>query len=571
MTTTDAPRPAKGKTAAEALVTGLAVTLALVLLNAATCGSHRKVDLTETGIYSLSPASKRMVEKLPEKLTITAYFGNVPAEYADRQAYVEGLLEEYDDAGGAKVEYIRYDVDASDSQEALPRQKELEAEGVKKLYLIIGGDEGAKQVPAYFHVQFSYLDKKETWEVRSGRDLALEGMEFEFSSRIRRLTAGKKKVGVTRGFGEPERIQVLSQPGVDIGQGIRIGLADFYDVVPLDWKSSPQAVREVDVVLVNGPTQRVSEPALWELDQHVMAGKPAIFLVKGMDWKSSANQVQMMAQPDQEAPYMGTPVDDGLGELLAHWGFEVQRNVIIDGKASVTGVVPVGQPPLLTNAFFPKAQVLNPGRGGVLEGIPGIVAPYASVVKLVGPLEKDAPGFQVEPLLRTSPYAFAKSDMVIITRQTQRIAAEGSAPGPFMLGVAAAGPWPSFFAGKPAPAGAAEAVAAPKTVAPAGTRVVVIGGQALADDATFSIMRMVGDPSFVNGFVAMHNLVDWAAQEQDLVGVRTKQVLRPLEPVAKGKKLALKYGNVAGVPLAFVIFGIVVWRTREARRRRVKL
>jgi ABC-type uncharacterized transport system involved in gliding motility auxiliary subunit len=575
----------KTRSAVESLVLCVAAGAALILLNTLSCQSHQKVDLTENGVYSLSPASKRMVKNLPEKLTIKAYFGNVPAEYADRQSYVENLLEEYADAGGKKVDYVRYDVDASDSKDALPKQKELADDGVQKLYLISVKDDENKQVPAYFHVVFQYLDKKEIWSIKQGRDLDLEGMEYEFSSRIRRLSAGKKKIGITQGFGESQAFQAISQPGVDVGQGVRLGLADLYDVTPVDWNKKPSSIRDVDILIVDGPTQHVSDVAKYELDQFVMAGKPVVFLMKGMDFKSSQNQMQAMMQPDADSPYIGQPVDSGLDDLLQHWGFQVEKNVILDGKMSVPGVVPLGNPPLLTNVFFPKVQVLSGDRNGVLDGIPGLIMPYASVVKLVPPLDKDSADYKVQALARTSPYSFAHGDMLVLTRQTVTIDAKGQPKGPFLVGAAAAGPWPSFYADKPKPAGA-DAPALPdpsnptapppapleqKKVAPAGTRLVVVGGQAFADDTTFGMMRMVGDPSYLNGYIALHSMVDWAMQDQELLSVRSKQVLRPLEPVEKGKKLLVKYGNAAGVPLVFVIFGIVYWRLRETRRRKVTL
>ena len=36
-----------------------------------------------------------------------------------------------------------------------------------------------------------------------------------------------------------------------------------------------------------------------------------------------------------------------------------------------------------------------------------------------------------------------------------------------------------------------------------------------------------------------------------------------------GARNAVKYGNVVGVPLLLVFYGLVRWRTRELRRRRL--
>jgi hypothetical protein len=67
-------------------------------------------------------------------------------------------------------------------------------------------------------------------------------------------------------------------------------------------------------------------------------------------------------------------------------------------------------------------------------------------------------------------------------------------------------------------------------------------------------------------------MVDWLVQDTNLVAVRSKRVLRPLdEEKDSGQRMWIKYGNVAGVPLFLVLFGIVYWRVRETRRRRVKI
>jgi ABC-type uncharacterized transport system involved in gliding motility auxiliary subunit len=593
-----ASRPAKAKTALEALVTAVAISGALILLNVLSCGSRARVDLTEQGIYSLSTASEILVHKLPEKLSIKFYYGNVPSEYSDRQSYVENLLSEYADASGGKIDYQKYEVDASDSEKARARQKELQEDGITKLLLLSFKDDKRQQIPAYFHVKFSYLGKSEVWTVTSG-GFSLEGMEYEFSSRIQRLSSGKKKIGVTVGYGEPDRIQGLQLPGQDIGNGARIGLGDLYDVSTIDWNKDPAKLDDVDVLLVNGPTEKVSESALYYLDQFLMQGKPVILLVKGMKWETGGDQQLPMAA-EGESPYLGTPVDAGLGDLLAHWGFQVGKDVIIDPRASVPGAIPLGRgQPLETNVFFPLARVKDSGVGGVLEGMEGVPLPYASTVTLVGPLAGSHAGFEVRPLLTTSESSFAKAELMVLTRQTRLEGPKpGQAHGDYTPAYAASGAWPSFFAGKPKPQGVV--TPSPKiedknkdgvpdmpepgdevpkahvgetiAVSPASTRLIVVGGTGLAEDQTLAIMKYVSNAVYVNGFVAVHAMVDWLVQDTELVSVRAKRVLRPLsEDKDEGERLWIKYGNVAGVPLVLVLFGVVFWRVRETRRRRVKL
>jgi gliding-associated putative ABC transporter substrate-binding component GldG len=590
--TSQAPRPAKVKTAAEALLTALAVAGALILVNVLSCGTHARADLTERGIYSLSTASEILVHSLPEKLTIKGYFGNVPAEYADRQTYVENLLAEYADASGGKVTYEKFDVDASDNEKARARQKELAGQGIDKLMLFSFKDDKRQQIPAYFHVKFSYLDKNEVWTAQAG-GFTLEGLEYEFSSRIQRVSqVAQKKLGVTTGFGEPEQFQALQAKGVEAGRsGTRVGLGDMYEVAAVDWSKTPADLDKYDVLIVDGPTEKVSDAALYHLDQFLMQGKPVIVLARGMRWQAGGSDQQMPMAGEGEQPYLGQPIDSGLDALLAHYGFVVGKDVILDPRASVAGVIPLGQgEPLETNVLFPLAKVEDGDIGGVLEGLQALVLPYASTVKLTGRLDGTHEGFDVRKLLSTSPASFTKSEMMVLTRQTRiEMPKPGEAHGPYATAYAADGVWPSFFAGKPKPAGVdapdpgagnptkldtGDKPASGETIAqsPPHTRLIVVGGTGFAEDQTLAIMRFVQNPIYLNGYVAAHAMVDWLVQDTNLVAVRSKRVLRPLdEEKDPGQRMWIKYGNVAGVPLLLVLFGVVFWRVRESRRRRVKI
>ena len=99
----------KTKSAAESLITTVAAAAALILLNVLSCGSHKKIDLTEQKIYTLSDGSRDLVSQLPERLLVKAYFGNIPAEHAEKQEYVENLLTEYAGASNGKLAWEKVD------------------------------------------------------------------------------------------------------------------------------------------------------------------------------------------------------------------------------------------------------------------------------------------------------------------------------------------------------------------------------------------------------------------------------------------------------------------------------
>jgi hypothetical protein len=57
-----------------------------------------------------------------------------------------------------------------------------------------------------------------------------------------------------------------------------------------------------------------------------------------------------------------------------------------------------------------------------------------------------------------------------------------------------------------------------------------------------------------------------------LLSVRSRGLAAaPLGEVSDGGRNAMKLANVVGLPFAFVAFGLIRWRMREARRGKVTL
>ena len=69
------------------------------------------------------------------------------------------------------------------------------------------------------------------------------------------------------------------------------------------------------------------------------------------------------------------------------------------------------------------------------------------------------------------------------------------------------------------------------------------------------------------------NMVDWLAQDDGLLAVRTRGLnAAPLDDkLSDGSRAAAKYLNIVGLPLLLVGFGLVRWRMREGRRAKATL
>ena len=63
------------------------------------------------------------------------------------------------------------------------------------------------------------------------------------------------------------------------------------------------------------------------------------------------------------------------------------------------------------------------------------------------------------------------------------------------------------------------------------------------------------------------NLVDWLLLDQAMLQIRTRGLAEPpLEEISDSTRVTAKWFNILGVPLIFVLIGLIRWRLRERRR-----
>jgi ABC-type uncharacterized transport system involved in gliding motility auxiliary subunit len=159
----------------------------------------------------------------------------------------------------------------------------------------------------------------------------------------------------------------------------------------------------------------------------------------------------------------------------------------------------------------------------------------------------------------------------------------GEDKGPFALGYTAEGKLKSFFAGKPFPNEKGEKVTLPANAslppdaekpldeAQAPARLLLMGSSNVVSDMYIAgVSRYV--PVYQINLAFALNVMDWLAQDKALSSIRAKAITqRPITYGSESTPLVLQAVNIVGVPLAFILFGVMRWRIRSARRARAKI
>ncbi len=529
---------------------------AIIVVNLIATRVFGRLDLTEAKVYTLSRASKDIVAALPDYLTVKAYISkDLPPELANNSRYVRDLLDEYHTYSKGKLRF-----EAIDPGSDKKIEEEANACKVNKLQVQVMRSQKFEVGSYYLGLCFKY----------QGQDEAIpeigqpEGLEYQVSSLIKRMTQKKRKIAFTNGHGEHDLSEGF--------QALKHVLSQEFDTTTVN-PSSAEIGDDVDALVVGGPRQAFDEKGRKAIDRFVMKGKGAIFLVDGMVMSSPRNN---MGQPEMPGmPKIGQANDSGLGELLAAYGFKINPDFVLD-EQNVPGPVELGGRRMLKNyPVFVGVETDDQGDKdfSVLAGVKALVFPYASSVELTGPLQSGTPAQgKLWTLAKSSDTAWTKSGFFVVSPGQDLKPDPKDHRGVVGLGYAFQGPLKSAYPSASPNAGMSvpDSANAPLNESKKPVRLVVFGDSDFASDEYLQMSRFL--PIYQGGAQLLFNAIGWTLEDEALTPVRTKTVAaRPIPQIDDHKVTALKSINIAGVPLAFCAFGLARWRLRRSRRQGQKL
>jgi gliding-associated putative ABC transporter substrate-binding component GldG len=541
--------PRKLASASNATAYVLLTIGAVVLINLIGTRLFGRLDLTENHVYTLAPGSKALVANLPDYLTVKAYISkkDLPPELQAVARYTRDLLDDYRTYSKGKL--LFQVLDPTDDKKIEDEAAQCK---VQKLQVQVMRSQKFEVGTHYLGICFQYQGKDEAIP-QAGQ---VEGLEYRISSLIKRMTQKKQKVAITNGHGEGE-----------LGYLKHIEEFEVTNVNP----SSAPIPDDVDALIVPGPKQPFDDKGRHEIDAFLMKGKGAVFMVDGMAMQAPRNNMppEMMGA----SPKIGQPNDAGLNELLEKYGFKIGQDFILD-QPKVPGPVdlPDGRKMLASVPVYVAVKTAEEKDLSVVERIGALVFPFASSVELVGPLAGGKPqAGKLWTIAKTTPTAWKHTGMFFFS-PTAKIE-EGKDKGAFGLAYAYQGPLKSAYApAAAAPPGMSspDQPNTPPSESKKPVRLLVIGDSDFASEEYLQIGRYL--PIYQGGAQMLLNAMGWATEDEALTPVRTKTLTsRPLQIESPGSALALQVVNIAGVPAAFVVFGVARWRLRRARRQGQKL
>ena len=492
------------------LITTILTVGIVLVINFLSNELHLRLDFTETGQYTLSKATRDILNDLEEPVTVKAYFSkDLPANIGKTRDDFQDLLIEYATRSNGMIAYEFINPNENESTE-----KQATQNGIQPVMINVREKDQVKQQKAFLGAAISLGEKHETIPViQPGAS-----MEYALSTAIKKISVAKRPIiGFLQGHGEPalsDMRQVMEQ------------LSVLYDVkeVQLDSLDVPLDVKTLAIVR---PTDTIPPVQVQRLDAFVARGGRLLVAI---------NRVNGNLQQAY-----GMPVTTGLEMWLAKMGITIQEAFVVDVKCgSVSVQQQQGSFTMQTQVSFPYLPMMGKfADHPVSKGLERVIFEFVSPVSYAGDTSK-----RFTPLVFSSEQSSAQM-------------------APLRFDINKQWTQTDFPERNISVAGVLEGKLSGNTNA----RMVVIGDGDLVVNGPQQQQRRL-QPDNVNLFA---NAVDWLSDDTGLIELRTKGVTsRPIHELDDTTKSVLKYGNFL-LPILLVIgYGLVRWqRNRMIRLKRM--
>ncbi|NML19434.1 gliding motility-associated ABC transporter substrate-binding protein GldG [Pseudoflavitalea sp. G-6-1-2] len=305
----------------------LACIILLVAINWLASFVPLRFDLTQEKRYTLSPATKKLIRSLGDRVTITVFLdGEMQAGFKKLSNSTREMLKEFKELNASNVQF-GFTKPAAEAGSGGITADSLLKLGLKPTNVRVRAKAGESEEQRYLFpgAMITYGNRVETVDLLQGQDMtggiqslnnAEALLEYKFAHAIQKITAGQVPViGYLVGNGEPLSYNVYDLIERTLKPNYGFGF------VPID--SVPVIPHDFNALMIVKPTQPFTDAQKLKLDQYVMQGGKIFWLV---DRLYAEMDSLMRKQSDFVAFDRGLNIDD----LLFKYGVRINGDLVQD-------------------------------------------------------------------------------------------------------------------------------------------------------------------------------------------------------------------------------------------------
>jgi ABC-2 type transport system permease protein len=510
----------------------------------------------------------------PAELTVYITPDALPESLAEAPATIEQVAQEIADESAdtehpnGKFTYTVIDPDAPDSP--VTRQQLYDDYGLQPFSVSLFSSESY-----YLHMILRVGGQAEL--VYPSGEMAEADVRSAIEATLKRLSPGfLQVVGLWTPQLEPTQdMYGQMQEPLSSWWQLSDSLRQEYEVRNVDLTGG-QVPPEVDVLLVVAP-QGMTDKERFAVDQYLMRGGSVIV---------AAGNYGIMIDPYTGGPGL-QPLEDGLQELLASYGIQVEESLVMDPQnepfpmqviREVSGFQ-VQEFQAIEYPFF--VDIRSDGMASespIVSNLPAVTLNWASPITMDEAKNAER---EVTTLLRSSSGSWTQTDTNIqpdFDLYPDLGFPVGADLQSYPLAVSVQGVFESAFKDRLSPF--TETVGtettpgtAPATIesSPETARLIVIGSAEFVDDVVFEISSSFTGDRYLNSLKLIQNGVAWSTEDMDLLNIRARGTQsRVLAPLDEGRQSFWEGANYVAALVMLVVIG-VVWNARRQNEQPIQL
>ncbi len=488
----------------------------IILLNIVAANWFFRLDFTADQRYTLSSATKTILEQTDKPVTVKAYFSkDIPARIAKVKRYFKDLLVEY--ASASETEFVYNFVNPNKNKK---KERKAQKKGIKPMLIGSRERDQVTRQRVYMGAEIKIGGKSEVISrIQPGGPV-----EYKLSSNIRKLASTQKpKIALLQGHGEAKK--------QELGKALN-KLNVLYKVEPYTLTGKEPIPDKYRTALLLHPKDSLNRNELNQLDK---------FLTSGRNLFVATDRINAKLQQQR----LGTQ-STGLETWLKNKGVEVSTQSLLDAECgAVTVRRQAGGRAFRQRVKFPYFPIIKSfEKHAITTGVGQLFLPFASPLRL-----KDTANELSYELLATSSKTAGTQTLPSRVKANKQWTKQDLPKSNIPVAVAING---KFSKNAQSPA----------------RMVVVSADNLIPDDQNNSQGRNQANVRKGNANLVA-NSVDWLSDEMGLMALRTQGVeKRPVKDLEDGTQTTIKYANAVAPVLVFIIIGLIRYQQQQAKRRR---
>lgn len=486
----------------------LLMVAVLVAANYLAATTSCRLDFTEEKEYTLSPATKKVLAMLEDRLTVKLYYSkNLPPQFAAVRQQVADLLEELRAHTKQKIIIESIEPDLNEETE-----NDATMAGIVPLEVNTREKDKVQVVKSYMGMVIYYRDRKETIPVLA----QVDNLEYSMALSLLKL-AGKKT----------PRIGVMV-PSAQESSGNYRYVAEIArllaSALPVEPSEPGLAQKNLSTLIIIEP-RGLTKEFLQELDNLVDDGLNVMIFAGSLDVDNGLNV---------------SPIDTGMADWLKGKGFALSEKFVMDVVQNERAAFQEGMMqlvmdyPLWIKSFKNDMDAKHPITAKLEE----VLLPWSSIFEEV---DLETSPWTETVLVKTSPKSFMQQhDVPNVGRQALQAMVD-----------------------TPQTASRIVAVLLENKDQPKSGRLLLVSNFQMLRDEFFRQSQ--------SNFVFVQNAMEYLSWGEYVIGIRSRgktsrPITRQMTPEAVS---TLKLVHIIGIPVFAIVLGVLGNLMLRARRRKI--